>query len=403
VGVEPAAQDRAGEEREVLAGFPEHTRGPHRARWFATVDEAYAQYERRIDAAHRSVRVETYLMREEGPAMWLRDALLRARARGVPVWLLLDAFGCETVSEPFLQPLRDAGVKVARFNPNRLLRRTFRNHRKLLAVDGEHAIVGGFNIAVEYAGDGVNSGWLDSGVYVGGPVVEGLERSFDALFALAPFTPRAYRRFRRAMRHGWTVRHDEDLPMRPLMSGPGLPRGVLGYRLRRDIAPAREVNIASAYFLPSTLLRRQLYRVARGAGRVRLLLAGPSDVPLARLAAQHLYTRLLARRVRIFEYRPQILHAKVVVADSIVWVGSGNLDRRSLSINYELLLRFDWPELAADARVWFARALRNASMVRLSRWRQANGWWLRLRSWLAWLLLSRIDPLLARRGSRSLS
>lgn len=387
----------------MQSAFPEHARGPHRARWFATVDEAYAEYERRIDAAQASVRVETYLMREEGPAQWLRAALLRARARGVPAWLLLDAFGCEAVSEEFLQPLRAAGVQVARFNPNRMLRRTFRNHRKLLAVDGEHAIVGGFNIADEYAGDGVTHGWLDSGVYVGGPVVRNLEQVFDAMFALAPFTPRAFRRFRRAMRHAWTMGIDEDLPVRPLLSGPGLPRGVLGYRLRRDIAPARDVAIASAYFLPSTLLRRQLYRVVGGGGRVRLLLAGRSDVPIARLAAQYLYTRLLSRRVRIFEYRPQVLHAKLVVADAIVWVGSGNLDRRSLSINYELLLRFEWPELAADARAWYIGALRNSSMVRLSRWRRANGRWLRLRSWLAWLLLARVDPLLARRGFRGLS
>jgi cardiolipin synthase len=401
--VEPALKDQAGEGRSAQFSFREHVRGPHRARWFATVDEAYGEYQRLIDGARASVRVETYLMREEGPAQWLRDALLRARSRGLPVWLLLDAFGCETVGEAFLQPLRDAGVQVARFNPNRLLRRTFRNHRKLLAVDGEHAIVGGFNVAPEYAGDGVTRGWLDSGVYVGGPLVGSLERSFDAMFALAPFTPRAYQRFRRAMRRGWAEGIDKDLPVRPLFSGPGLSRGVLGYRLRRDIAPARDVAIASAYFLPSTLLRGQLYRIARGKGRVRVLLAGMSDVPLARLAAQYLYTRLLVRRVRIFEYQPQILHAKVVVADAIVWVGSGNIDRRSLSINYELLLRFEWPELAADARVWFARALRNSSMVRLSRWRQANGWWLRLRCSLAWFLLSRLDPLLARRGFRGLS
>lgn len=396
-------KDPDGEVHSTQFTFPEHARGPHRARWFGTVDEAYGEYQRLIDGAKVSVRVETYLMREEGPAEWLREALLRARARGLPVWLLLDAFGCETVGEEFLQPLRDAGVQVARFNPNRLLRRTFRNHRKLLAVDSEHAIVGGFNIAPEYAGDGVTHGWLDTGVYVAGPLVENLQRTFDAMFALAPFTPRAYRRFRRAMRREWAEGIDQDLPVRPLFSGPGLSRGVLGYRLRRDIAPARDVAIASAYFLPSTLLRRQLYRVSRGKGRVRLLLAGMSDVPLARHAAQYLYTRLLSRKVRIFEYRPQILHAKVVVADSIVWVGSGNIDRRSLSINYELLLRFEWPELAADARTWFARALRNSSIVRLSRWRQANGWWLRLRCSLAWFLLSRIDPLLARRGSRGLS
>jgi cardiolipin synthase len=173
--------------------------------------------------------------------------------------------------------------------------------------------------------------------------------------------------------------------------------------LRRDLAAARNALIASAYFIPSRLVRRLLYRTARGTGRVRLLRAGKSDVQLARLAAERLYTRMLSRRVRIFEYQPQVLHAKVVAMDSIVWVGSGNLDRRSLIINYELLLRFDWPELAADAQAWLAQALRRSRMVRLSQWRRQRGFWRMLASEFAWLLLARIDPLLARRGFRGLS
>jgi cardiolipin synthase len=205
------------------------------------------------------------------------------------------------------------------------------------------------------------------------------------------------------MRHRWRTGAQAGSPLRLLLSGPALTRGVLSRTLRRDLAAARDVAIASAYFLPSTMLRRLLYRVANGGGRVRVLLAGATDVALARLAAQRLYTKLLSRRVRIFEYQPQILHAKMVVMDGILYAGSCNLDRRSLYINYELLLRLDWPELAADARAWFAGALRHARLVRLSRWRRVNGAWLRLWTWLAWLLLARLDPLLARRAFRGLT
>ncbi len=383
--------------------FAERTLGEYRARWLATVDEAYAEMAERMDAAESCIRLETYILREEGPATVLREAMLRARRRGVEVRMLLDAFGSEGVSAEFLAPLREAGVAIAIFNPRRFLRRTLRNHRKLLACDGQHAIVGGFNIAPEYAGDGINRGWLDCGVYVGGPIVEALEKNFDAMFDLAPFTPRAFTRYRRKMRHGWRLRVTQDGPVEAVHSGLGLPRGVLGYLLRRDLAGACNVSIASAYFLPSALLRKLLYKVANGAGRVRVLLAGKTDVPLSRLAAERLYIKLLGRRVRVFEYQPQIMHAKVVVMDSIVWAGSGNLDRRSLSINYELLLRFDWPELADDARAWFLHALRQSRMVRLNRWRRTRPWWRRLGSEFAWLLLARIDPLVARRGSRGLS
>jgi cardiolipin synthase len=384
--------------------FTERRLGDYRARWLGTVDDAYAEMERRIDGAARCVRLETYLMREEGPATVLRGALLRARRRGVEVRMLLDAFGCEGVGEEFLAPLREAGVKVMRFNPRRFLRRAIRNHRKLLAVDGEHAIVGGFNIAPEYAGDGIERGWCDSGVYVGGPVVKLLEQNFDAMFELAPFTPRAYQRFRRAMRHNWRAAVEPDAPVQVISSGPGMPRGVLGYVLRRDLAGAHNVAIASAYFVPSKLLRRLLYIAAhRPGGRVRVLLAGRSDVPLARLAAERFYKLLLGRRVRVYEYQPQILHAKVVVADSFVWAGSGNLDRRSLSINYELLLRFDWPELAEDARTWFAHALKHSRQVHLAHWWRGRRLWRRLASQFAWLVLARIDPLVARRGVRGMS
>ncbi len=161
--------------------------------------------------------------------------------------------------------------------------------------------------------------------------------------------------------------------------------------------------IASAYFLPSRGFRRLLYRAARRGHPVDLLLAGHSDVPLAQLAAERLYGRLLARGVRVHEYQPQILHAKLLFTDKVAYVGSANLDRRSLHINYELLLRFTWPELVADARSWFAQRLLAAQPLDRSTLKMRRGPWRRLLSWLAYYLLARLDPLVARRGFRTIS
>jgi cardiolipin synthase len=136
---------------------------------------------------------------------------------------------------------------------------------------------------------------------------------------------------------------------------------------------------------------------------INLLLAGQSDVPLARLAAERLYGRMLARGVHLFEYQPQVLHAKLVVADDVAWVGSANLDRRSLHINYELLLRFTWPELVADARHWFARTLQSAAPLDQASLKSRRGLLRRLASWLAYWLLARVDPLVARQGFRNIS
>ena len=104
----------------------------------------------------------------------------------------------------------------------------------------------------------------------------------------------------------------------------------------------------AGYFLPPSRIRRALHRCAARGGQVLLLLAGKSDVPVARYAAEHLYTTMMEGGAELYEYQPQVLHAKLILMDDIVYVGSCNLDRRSLDINFELLLRLEWPELAAQ-------------------------------------------------------
>lgn len=386
-----------------MTSYPEHVKGAHRARWLGTVDEGYASMERLIDAARHHIRLETYLLRADGPWPVLSAALLRACQRGVNVQLLVDAFGNEGLPADLFEPLRAAGASIALFNRQRLLRRSFRNHRKLLTCDGEHAVVGGFNIGPEYAGDGVTRGWCDLGVYVGGPMVVPLEHSFDAMFRLASFTPAALARFRRRLRVRRPQAEQPDSPLRVLLAGPAAGGGLLRRVMGADLRRARDIAIAAAYFLPAANYRRMLYQAVQRGARVRALLAGQSDVPLAHLAAEHLYPRLLGRGVQLFEYQPQILHAKLLLMDDVLYVGSANLDRRSLHINYELLLRFEWPELAADARHWYENALASAQPVEYASWQSGRGIGRRLLSYLSWLLLARVDPLLARRGWRTMS
>ena len=132
------------------------------------------------------------------------------------------------------------------------------------------------------------------------------------------------------------------------MSHPGRGASPFQTALYQDLAVAREVRIVSAYFLPTRRLRRDLLRVARRGGRVQLILAGKSDVLVSQLAARSLYRRLLKAGVEIYEYQPQILHAKLILSDGVIYVGSSNLDIRSLNLNYELMLRFD----GQDGRRW---------------------------------------------------
>jgi cardiolipin synthase len=124
---------------------------------------------------------------------------------------------------------------------------------------------------------------------------------------------------------------------------------------------------------------------------------------VARYAAEHLYGRLLAGGALLHEYQPQVMHAKLLVVDDVIYIGSCNLDRRSLSINYELLLRLDWPELALRARALFARALVHSLPVEAGPWHAQRRWWHRLRSHASYWLLAHVDPVLSHRPLRPLS
>ena len=386
------------------------TLGEHQARWLAEGDSAFAAMVALIDAAAREVCLESYLVRErahthgadaggEDPAPLLLTALLRARARGVRVQVLYDAFGSESLPAAFFAPLAAAGGEVRIFSPARRLRLACRDHRKLLVCDGVRAIVGGMNIAPEYAGDGVTRGWRDLSLQIEGPVVTALAASFAAMVALAPVSATAIREFRRAV--GRMPHSGGAVSL--LTSGPGWPPGQLRRALRADLARAHTVHCMAAYFLPPIGIRRALRRVRRRGGVVRLLLGALTDVPVARYAAEHLYGRILAGGAQLFEYQPQVLHAKLLVLDDTVFVGSCNLDRRSLNINYELLLRLVWPQLAAQARELFADSLLHSLAVPAAHWQARRHWWERWRSRAAYWLMTRVDPLLARRPLRPLT
>ena len=248
---------------------------------------------------------------------------------------------------------------MRQFNPIALKRVTIRNHRKLLVCDERVAFVGGFNIAPEYEGDGVNDGWCDVGLKIEGPLAAQLASSFDDMFARAEFRHRHFTRWRKSSAKKAVALPPEQI----LFSGPGRGRNPFKRALRQDLRDAKSVQLIVAYFLPSWRLRRDLMRVVRRGGRVQLILAGKSDVLLSMLAAQSLYRRLLRAGVEIYEYQPQILHAKLFIVDDAVYTGSSNLDTRSLQINYELMIRFAGGEIAGQAREIFADTLQHCRRV----------------------------------------
>src|SRR3984885_13688191 len=139
--------------------------------WLCTGDEVFPEMLAAIDAANKSVCLEIYFFQDSPLGIRFREVLVRACKHGVKVRVLVDAVGSYFLPTKFWDSLRSAGGEVRQFNPVTLKRLIIRNHRKLLVCDGRVAFVGGFNIATEYEGDGVKSGWCDMGLKIEGVLV----------------------------------------------------------------------------------------------------------------------------------------------------------------------------------------------------------------------------------------
>lgn len=367
-------------------------------KWLRNGGEAFPAMLAAIEAARITVRLETYIFSDDAVGREFLATLLRAQQRGAKVKVLVDGVGSLSLPNNFFSTLTAAGGEARVFNPLTLKRASIRNHRKMLTCDEQVGFIGGFNISQEYSGDGILSGWCDLGLRLEGVIARDLAESFDEMFALADFRHKRLARLRPAKHKGMVISDSEQL----LLGGPGRGGNPIRRALYKDLDRSRRAQIVEAYFLPTWRIRRSLARIARLGGTVKLILAGKSDVALSQLAGRSLYQRLLRAGVQIHEYQPQILHAKLLILDNAVYVGSANLDPRSLSINYELMVRFENSRLAEEAREIFVNALKHSVAVDSATWKKARGFWMKLKERVAYFFLARIDPHVARQQWKSL-
>jgi cardiolipin synthase A/B len=358
--------------------------------WLETGGEMLSHMLAAIAEARQSIRLEMYIVHAGATAEQFREALLQACKRGVRVQVLVDAVGSMVLPESFWAPLRASGGAFRWFNPLSLSGWSIRDHRKVLVCDEGLAFVGGVNIATEYEGDGVTAGWRDLGLAVRGPLACELAAAFDEMFACADFRHPPFARLRTSPRQKIVA-----VPAAQLLLGGPSRNNPIKLALRRDLMQSRVVRIICAYFLPPWRIRRHLMRSARRGARVQLILPGKSDLPFSRLAGQSFYRRLLMAGVEIYEYQPQILHAKLFLLDDVVYVGSANLDPRALDINYELMLRLSHPDLALRGAAIFESVLAHSRRIDLESWRTARTFIDRCKSRLAYLVLARLDPMVA--------
>lgn len=288
-----------------------------------------------IASARRYVLVETYIW-ESDETGWKVARALAARARaGVEVAVCYDGFGSDGLTDDFLAFMDRAGMKRLAYRPVSLLEGSWpwsrRDHRKLVVVDGRVGVVGGMNLANDYAAteDG-GGGWRDTSVCVRGPAVAQLESMFRVLWVREGGVPLRTRPARTDGRGSMAVRflanfHRSERPLvrRAYLEAIGQAR--------------RRIRICNAYFFPDRVLRRALVQAARRGVLVELIVPATSDVRPAVYASRSLYGRFLRHGIGIYEWYQTVLHAKTAVIDGD-WstVGSSNLDPFSSFVNLEV-------------------------------------------------------------------
>jgi cardiolipin synthase A/B len=350
---------------------------------------------RLIAGAKASVLFSIYMFHNDKCGTIVRDALCAAASRGVKVSLLIDSFGSATTPVAFFQPIADAGGEYHYFSSRWRLSYLIRNHQKLLIVDDARALVGGYNITDQYFGRMGSNSWEDLGAVVSGPSVSTVAAYTRQLIQLSSDGGIKLLQLRRLIRE-W---RPGDGPLQWLVGGPSNRISPWARALKRDLQHANAIDIVAAYFSPTQTILRRLTKAVRNGGQVRLILAGKTDNGATIGAARILYGYLLKRNVQICEFQPCLLHAKMLVIDDACYIGSANLDIRSLFINKEMMVRIEDADLAHYLRELAATMAQESEIQTPELHRNRLSWFNRLHWSAAYLLVNSLDYNIGRRIS----
>jgi cardiolipin synthase len=388
--------------------------GANRVELLQGGDELFPRMEAAIAAAQREVWLATYIFHDDASATRVAEALKQAAARGVAVHLVIDGFGSLATLPRVRRLFEGSAVRLEVFRP---LDRWYawlqpgqlrRMHQKLCVCDEEVAFVGGINLIDDRLD--INHGWtdtprLDFAVAVSGPLAVQVHATARAMWARAHLW-RGWKHEVRALARSSEpvvdavalVRQLRGKPA-PVAEAPQIPvraaflvrdnvrqRRAIERSYVQAIRSAQErVDIAVPYFYPGRGFMTALRKAAKRGVRVRLLLQGKIDYRIAAMAARALYAELRSHGVRIYEYTPAFLHAKVaLVDDDWATVGSSNIDPLSLLLNLEANVVVRDPDFAAALAQRFEQAF--AASTEVTAASLGHGWerWLR-RGAVAWM------------------
>lgn len=348
-------------------------------------------YEAELEAirnAKYNINIEAYIFQKGRVAARFIDALIERAEAGVKIKLVLDAIGSFATWESYLRRLRESGARVEWYHPIRwytLPRINNRTHRTVIIIDGRVGFVGGAGIADHWLYPRAKgSRWRDSMFRVEGDAVTDLQSTFvenwleasgEILAATEYFPDR-------------TVAG--DIRVLVIDSSPSVGGSTRARVLFQTLlASAREtICINTPYFLPDRSARQEMVRAIRERG-VKITIITPgrhSDHLLTRTSSRRLYGPLLKAGAQVFEYKPSMMHAKVMIVDGL-WsvVGSTNFDNRSFGLNDEVNLAALDQQLAARLQIDFALDLAESEAISYDDWKRRS-LLDRAHEWLGWVL-----------------
>jgi cardiolipin synthase len=304
--------------------------------------EYFEKLIRLISSAQNCIHLQTYIFDDDSTGTAVASALKAAARRHVNVYLLADGYASQVMAQHFIDGLRAAGIHFRFFEP--VIHSSYfyfgrRLHQKVAVFDKKAALVGGLNIADRYNDLPGQPAWLDFALYTQGEVAAQLDdicwktwcgirpginsKSFEKPSGREPQEPVSAADPVRIRRNDWVRKKNEI---------------TLTY-IRMLQQAKSHITIVCSYFLPGKLLRRHISAAAKRGVQVTLITAGVSDVRIAKMAERWMYDWLLRHQIRVLEYQPGVLHAKLAICDD-TWftLGSYNINDISAYASIELNL-----------------------------------------------------------------
>lgn len=337
-------------------------------RFLGSAREKFDQLFQDIRSARHHLHVQYYIFENDEIGSRLGDLLIEKAQEGIEVRLLYDDVGSWKSKSSFFQRMREAGVEVEPFLPVAFpiltSRVNYRNHRKIVVIDGEVGYIGGMNVADRYLTGGKFAKWRDLHVRMRGKGVQGLQSSFllDWYYAHKTYiSSRVY--FPSLPSFG-------NNPMQIVTSGPiGLYRNIVQGLFSAFMNAKKSIYIETPYFIPSESILNALQTASLSGIDVRVVIPQEADTRFAHLATRSFVKELLACRIKVYFYSQGFIHSKLIaIDDSLTIVGSSNMDVRSFEHNFEVNAFIYDKETCLNAKQIFQNDLNDCNQILAEEW-----------------------------------